>query len=571
MTDTANVATDLQGFGRQGIKSASRILETLLPAGLTLLLAVATIFPISALLLRSFYDRQGRFVGLANFMRYASEQGLSIAAWNSTTLSALTTLVVLVLAFPYAFAIARSRMPGRSLFRIIALLPLLAPSLLPAFGLVYLFGNQGLLKFMLLGESLYGPVGIVIGSIIHAFPQAVLILAASLMASDARLYEAARALKAGPSRIFMTVTLPSCRYALVSAASVVFVNAFTDFGIPTVVGGSTNVLATDIYKLVIGRFDFEMGAVVGILLLAPALVAYVVDLAVRRTARSTISGKSVPLASEPHRIRDTALFIFCGLIALAFVGVIGMAIYGSLVRFWPYNLTLGFQNYARLLSDDDEWRSLVNSLIMASSVAVIGALLVMVSGWAVARSIGQRGITRSLHGIAMVPIAVPGLVLGLGYVFFFNNPANPLHIMQGSMPLIVLCTIAHFYTVPHLMAVNSLVQLDREIDMAAQALRSGPTRTARAIHWPMMAPTLVEIAGYFFINAMTTVTALIFLFTAKTRVAAIAVVNMIEGSRIGQAAALSVLIMAISVVATIVQLAIRNLIIKAQPWRRRSV
>ncbi|MGL5115823.1 MAG: putative 2-aminoethylphosphonate ABC transporter permease subunit [Beijerinckiaceae bacterium] len=566
MTLAMGGATDA-GAARPGL---ARIAAVALPGGLALFLALVTILPITALLMRSLFDRTGAFVGAANFIRYAREPGLSVAAWNSVSLSALTTGIVIGLAFPYAYALTRSRMPGRGFFRVVSLLPLLAPSLLPAFGLVYLFGNQGVLKGWLMGSSLYGPIGIVIGSVIHAFPQAVLIIAAGLMASDARLYEAARALRAGPWRVFATVTLSSCRYAVVSAALVVFVNAFTDFGIPTVVGGSTNMLATDIYKLVIGRFDFEMGAVVGLLLLAPAVAAYLIDRAVRQSARASISGKSVPLEPQANAARDGALLLFCGLVALALIGVIGMAIYGSLVRFWPYNLSLGFHNYERLLSDDDERRSLVNSLILGGSTALLGTLLVMLSGWTVARKVGHGGATQVLHAIAMVPVAVPGLVLGLGYVFFFNNPANPLHFLQGGMPLIVLCTIAHFYTVPHLMAVNSLMQLDREIDMASQALRAGPLRTARVIHWPVMAPTLLEIAGYFFVNAMTTVTALIFLFNAQTRVASIAVVNMIEGSRIGQAAALAVLIMAVSVTATLLQLGIRSLVLQRQSWRKRS-
>jgi iron(III) transport system permease protein len=550
--------------------SLGRLGETFIPLVLAVLLALATVVPLGALLVRSFLDREGRFIGLTNFIRYATEPGLSIAAWNSLSLSALTTVLTLALAFPYAFALTRSRMPGRGLLRMVALLPLLAPSLLPAFGLVYIFGNQGILKAWLMGESLYGPIGIIIAGVIHAFPQALLILSAGLMASDARLYEAARALKAGPWRIFATVTLSGCRYATVSAASVVFVNAFTDFGIPTVVGGSTNVLATDIYKLVIGRFDFEMGAVVGVLLLAPALLAYLLDVAVRRTARATLTGKSVPLEPEPSPVRDGALLVFCTVVAAALLFVIGMAIYGSLVRFWPYNLTLGFQNYERLLTQDEHADALRNSLVMATATAIVGTLAVMLSAWTVARRIGSDGATRLLHGMAMVPIAVPGLVLGLGYILFFNNPANPLHFLQGGMALLVLCTIAHFFTVPHLMAVNSLVQIDREVDMAAQSLRSGAARTGLTIHWPMMAPTLMEIAVYFFINAMTTVSALIFLFTANTRVAAIAVVNMVEGSRIGQAAALAALIMAVSIAATLVQLAIRAAILRAQPWRRRS-
>ena len=546
------------------------LLAQALPLGLIALLLAAIIAPITALLLKSFLDQQGAFIGLGNFARYIGEPGLAVAIWNSVSLSTISTALTLAIAFPYAFALHRSDIPLKGLFRVIMLAPLLAPSMLPAFGMIYLFGNQGLLKSWLMGGTIYGPIGIVSASVFHALPHAILILSAGLASGDQRLYEAARALKASPARTFVQVTLPSCHYALISAGCVVFVSVFTDFGIPTVIGGSTNVLATDIYKQVIGRFDFELGAVVGVLLLTPALIAYGVDVLARRSQRATFSGRSVPVALRANRARDVACLVLVTLVTVAILGIIGMAIYGSLVRFWPYNLALGMHNYHKALSDPDELRTLTNSLVLATATAAIGTCLVAMSGWMVSRKACPAGLTQALQGLAMVPVAVPGLVLGLGYVFFFNNPANPLHLLQGSMALLVLCTIAHFYTVPHLMAVGGLIKLDREVDLAAQALRSGPAATGRRIHVAVLGPTLIDIAGYLFVNAMTTVSALMFLFNAQTRVAAIAVVNMTEGSRFGQATALAVLVMLICLAATALQMALRSLIIRRQAWRRQE-
>ena len=408
------------------------------------------------------------------------------------------------------------------------------------------------------------------GSVLYALPHAVLILSAGLAASDARLYEAARALRAGPWRQFFAITLPFSRYSIISAASVVFVLVFTDFGIPTVVGGSTNVLATDIYKLVIGRFDFELGAVVGVLLLTPAVAAYVVDVLARRAQRTTLSGKSVPVTPHPSAFRDSALTAFAVLVSLAVVGVIGMAVFGSLVKFWPYNLSIDFKNYARVFGGGDDGRSLVTSLWLASLTALLGSFFVALTGWLVARKVGAAIPTQLVQGLAMLPVAVPGLVLGLGYIFFFNAPANPLNPLFGTLALMVVCTIAHFYTVPHLMVVGTLMRTDPEIDLAARALQSTPAGTARRIHLPMLLPTMIDVFGYFFVNAMTTVSALIFLFTANSRVGAIAVVNLLEGSRYGQAAALAVLIMLISVVATTLQIVLRAFILGRQPWRRKT-
>jgi iron(III) transport system permease protein len=547
-----------------------QLMAQALPLGLIALLLVTIIAPIAALLLKSLMDRNGQFIGLANFARYVTEPGLSVAIWNSVSLSMISTILTIAIAFPYAYALHRSHIPAKGLFRIIMLVPLLAPSMLPAFGMIYLFGNQGVLKSWLMGNTIYGPVGIVAASVFHALPHAILILSAGLASGDQRIYEAARALKASPLKTFTNVTLPSCQYAITSAACVVFVSVFTDFGIPTVIGGSTNVLATDIYKQVIGRFDFELGAVVGMMLLVPALVAYVIDVMARRYQRSTFSGRSVPVEPGASRLRDAALLGFVVLVAISILGIIGMALFGSLVRFWPYNLTLGLHNYDKAISDPDELRSLINSLILATSTALAGTFLVVLSGWMVSRKVFASGLMQTLQALAMVPVAVPGLVLGLGYIFFFNNPSNPLHALQGSMVLLVLCTIAHFYTVPHLMAVGGLVKLDREIDLAARALRSGPVATGQRIHGPVLGPTLVDIGGYLFVNAMTTVSALMFLFNAQTRVAAVAVVNMTEGSRFGQATALAVLIMLICLLAAALQMLLRALIMRRQTWRRRT-
>ena len=181
---------------------------------------------------------------------------------NSFFVSILSTLITVPLAFVYAYALTRSCAPGRGLFKTIALIPILVPSLLPGIALVYLFGNQGLLKSWIAGGSIYGPAGVIASSIMWTFPHAVLIILASLLNADRRLYQAAAVLNAGTWRTFANVTWPSCRYGVVTALLSVFVMVFTDFGIAKVIGGNFNLLATDIYKEVVGLQNFGMGAVV---------------------------------------------------------------------------------------------------------------------------------------------------------------------------------------------------------------------------------------------------------------------------------------------------------------------
>jgi iron(III) transport system permease protein len=184
---------------------------------------------------------------------------------------------VLPPAFVYAYALQRSCMRFKGLFQALALIPILAPSLLPAISLIYLFGNQGLLKDWMFGVSVYGPFGIVLSQVFYRFPHALMILLAALSMADSRLYEAADALGASRTRVFLTVALPGAKYGLISAGFVIFTLVITDFGIAKVIGGRFNVLATDIFKQVIGQQNFEMGAVVGFVLLIPAVVAFAAD------------------------------------------------------------------------------------------------------------------------------------------------------------------------------------------------------------------------------------------------------------------------------------------------------
>ncbi|MEH6547952.1 MAG: ABC transporter permease subunit, partial [Sneathiella sp.] len=213
-------------------------------------------------------------VGISNFLTYFSTPSLFRSIQNSLFISIVSTVITVSLAFAFAYCLSRSCMKYKGAFRLIAMAPILVPSLLPGIALVYLFGNQGMLKSMMMGESIYGPYGIVLGSVFFTFPHAMIIITTALAISDARLYEAAISLRASAWKTFWTVTIPGARYGLISAAFVVFNLVITDFGLPKVIGGQYNMLAVDIYKQVIGQQNFEMGAVVSVVLLMPAFLAF---------------------------------------------------------------------------------------------------------------------------------------------------------------------------------------------------------------------------------------------------------------------------------------------------------
>ncbi|MBL6933521.1 MAG: ABC transporter permease subunit, partial [Rhodospirillales bacterium] len=209
-------------------------------------MVIVVLLPLYFMLSKSTENHDGLFIGLANYAEYFSTPALFYSIENSFFIAIVSTLITITLAFQFAYALTRSTIPGKGIFKTIALIPILAPSLLPAISFVYFFGQQGVIKGLLFGNEIYGPIGIIMGEVFYTFPHALMILITALGTADGRLYEAAVSLRASRLKIFFTVTLPGIKYGLISAIFVVFTLVITDFGIPKVIGGQFNVLATDI-------------------------------------------------------------------------------------------------------------------------------------------------------------------------------------------------------------------------------------------------------------------------------------------------------------------------------------
>jgi iron(III) transport system permease protein len=534
------------------------------------ILVLIIALPLWALLSKSLEDVEGRFVGLANFVSYATTPTLLSSLTNSVLVASVTTAIVLPLAFLYAYALRRSCIPGRGLFYAAAMVPVFAPSLLSGLALIYIFGNQGLLKSWMMGASLYGPVGIIAAEALYSFPHAVLILVTALSLSDGRLREAAEAMGTTRWRIFHTITLPGARYGVISAAFVVFTLVITDFGIPKVIGGQFSVLATDAYRQVVGQQNFPMGAVVGIILLVPAVLAFFVDRMVQRRQSAMLSARAVPYAPRPDKRRDIALLGFVIATALAIVGPYAIAIWGSFVKYWPYNLSLTLSNYDFTTVEPDGWATYGNSLLLASLTAVIGTALIFTGAYLIEKVKLFPRLRAFAQFLAMLPMAVPGLVLGLGYVFFFNAGWNPLGVLYGTLTILVINTIAHFYTVGHITALTSLKQIDSEFESVSASLKVPFWSTFRRVTAPICLPAILDIAVYVFVNALTTVSAVIFLYGADTKLASIAIVHMDEAGAIASAAGMASVIMLTAIAVKLAHVGLDRLVFgRLQRWRQR--
>jgi iron(III) transport system permease protein len=530
---------------------------------------VALVVPLFMMVSRSVQNIRGEFVGLANYVLYFQTPALFQSINNSFFVAGLSTVIVIVLAFIYAYALTRTRMPFKGFFRVMVFVPLLSPSLLKAIALVYWFGNQGVLKEVMMGHSIYGPIGIVIASVFWTFPHAFLIIATALSLSDGRLYEAAEALKTSRMRVFFTVTLPGARYGLISAIFVVFILVFTDFGVPKVIGGNYNVLATDIYKEVVGQQNFEMGAVVCMILLIPAVFAFAIDRIATRKQVALLSARAVPYEPKPNRWADGSMLIYCSIMTVLILAVLGMAQYASLVKLWPYNLSLTLEHF-QFEFEGFGWSNFYNSLILAGSTAVIGTGLIFAGAYLVEKPRSAFAGRQVVQFLAMLPLTVPGLVLGLSYIFFFNHPANPLGFMYATMAILVMSTVTHFYTVSHLTAVTALKQMDREFESVSTSLKVPLRRSFFKVTVPVCMPAILDISIYLFLNAMTTVSAVIFLYSPTTKVASVAAIHMDELGEVASAAAMAMLIVYACLTVRLLHLLVtRGLLRRVQAWRTR--
>ena len=569
---SATLAQPRPGMKRARVKPHAHWHDRLAQLLLLTVCAVLVVFllaPLFMILTKAVEDRSGAFVGLLQFRDYLDTPALRQSAWNTVWVALTVTAITVPLAFTFAYALTRSCMPWKTGFRLIALTPILSPSMLAAISFIQWFGNQGALKSWMLGSQVYGPVGIIISSVYAIFPHALMIILTSLLLADGRLYEAAASLGTPTLRRFFTITLPAARYGLVSAAMVVFSYTVSDFGIPKVIGGNFHVLAIDIYQQVIGQQNFNRGAVVGIILLLPVLLAFVVDWRMQGRQQSQFSSRAVAFVPKRSTAFDSAMFVFCAIICIIMLAVLAMAIYTSFIKLWPYDKSFSLRHYKFGLIDGGVIDSYFNSLKLALLSAFFGTLLVFGTAYLIEKTRGMqltRGVIRLL---ATIPMAVPGMVLGLGYIFFFNHPANPLNALYGTMTILVMSTVIHYYTSSHLTAVTALKSIDNEFESVSASLKVPFYKTFFRVTVPVCLPAILDIARYLFINAMVTLSAVIFLYSPDTKLASVAIVNLDEAGEIGPAAAMATLIVATSTAVCIVYaLVTRVLLARTQAWRK---
>lgn len=510
-------------------------------SAIVLLLMVAfLIVPILSIFSRSFATAEG--FGLGNYIDTLATGRIWSLGLNSVVMSALSASIAVSLAYGYAYALQRTDIRCKGLLRILIMTPLFAPSLVQAQGLIFILGRNGVLnRFLGFDIDIYGFWGVTLANGLYTFPYAFLILSAALAVTDARLYESAIVMGARPGRIFRTVTLPSTRYGIFAAVFVTFSLSITDFGNAVVIGGNFNVLATEIYNKVIGQGQFGMGAVIGVMLLTPAVVSKLIERRIAKRQSAQISDQSTPLQIRPNAKRDLIFGGYAWTIAAIFLSIPLIVLVASLVTLWPYNMSFSLRHYA--FDVQNGTAPLWNSVGVAFATASIGVVVVATA--AIVSAKFKTVFSGPIAFLAILPASIPGMVLGLGYVLAFNNPANPLNLLYGTFPLIVALYIYYNHAQGYLISTTSLKQISATFDEASTMLGGSTLRTLFKVTLPLVWPTLLGVGVFFFMRAMVSLSAVIFLITPQTQVAAVSVLQLSDRGAANQAAAFSVCIMAI--------------------------
>lgn len=468
-----------------------------------LLMAIVFVGMVFIPLIRMFSYMDGESI-----QRVVTSPVFGDAVLHSLVSAVLGTVITVVIAFILALCIERTNIRFKGIFGIIFVLPMLLPSISHGMGLVILLGNNGILtKLLNLDGNIYGLTGIIIGSVLYAFPVAYLMIVDVLRYEDGSAYEAAQVLGIPKFRQFTAIMLPFLRKPLISVVFSIFTLIITDYGVPLMVGGKYTTIATVMYQEVIGQLDFGKGAVYGTILLIPAVIAFVVDLLNKDKGNSGFVTKRCEISQ--NKVLTAASYGYCGLVSLLTLLPLVSFVLLAFTADYPNDLSFTLDNVMQAF-DLRAGEYFLNSVIIAACTAVVGVAIAFMTAYLSARM--KSRMSRFLHLSSMTSAAIPGMVLGLSYVLVFNR--TPIY---GTIVVLILVNVIHFIASPYLMIYNSLCKINENLEGVAHTMAIKRAYLIRDVLIPQCKYTLFEMFSYFFVNCMMTISAVSFLATTRNK------------------------------------------------------
>ena len=469
---------------------------------------------------------------------------LGNSIWISFISACFSTLSAFILAYTVQFTDCSSRL--KKIIGTLTLLPMLIPTITYGFAIIYSFGKQGLITRLLGGHQLfniYGMNGLFIGYYLYTMPVAFLMLNTTMQYIDKSFLIVCRVMGDTKTRTFRTAVLRPLIGSLACSIIQGFSLCFTDFGIPASVGGRVNVIASVLYNQMIGTIpDFHKGAVIALMMLAPSIISIITLARLEKYNIRYTKFSSVLLMKDKRRdllfSTVSSVILFCLLAPFIVIMII------PFIDEWPYSLKFSLAHVRSLFNNKGLLSSFGNSLLTSLLTAFAGTILTYCCALATAR-VRVRG-NRIIDFLSQITNTVPGMVLGIGYLLTFKGT-----FIQNTVFIIVACNMVHLFSTPYLMIRNSLSKMDSAWETTAKLLGDTWLKTVRRIITPNALPSLLEVFGYFFVNAMVTVSAVIFIAGAHTMVVTAKIKELQHYGNFNDIFVLSLLIMLANISARI--------------------
>lgn len=495
------------------VKRKNRELKIIF-AVLIVVFAIFLVMPLIRILGKSFTVQER--ISLENYHGILTGKGFWKALGNSFWVAGVSALVTTVLAFFLAFTVHYTNLPSgfKRGFSRIAQLPMLLPTITYGFAIIYSFGKQGLLT-RLFGTQLfpiYGFYGLLLGYVIYTLPVSFMLITNTMQYMDKRFMVVSRIMGDSAVRTFAVTVLRPLTGTLVSSFIQAFFLSFTDFGIPASVGGEYETVAGLLYATMLGSVpDFGKGAVVALVMLVPSAVSIFV---LHRLEKYNVRyNRIASVELKKNRVRDLVCGVGSGAAAMVILSVFAVMFVVPFVRDWPYYTDFTLEHVKSVFQDSALFSVYLNSLMVSLLTAVFGTLAAYGGALLTARSNVNRKLKSMVEGIALVTNTIPGMVLGLAFLFCFSGTW-----LQSTRIILVVCNIVHYFSTPYLMMKNSLAKMNASWETTALLMGDSWVKTIFRVVTPNAISTILEVFGYYFVNAMVTISAVIFIASARTMV-----------------------------------------------------
>ena len=471
--------------------------------------------PMISVVMKSFTGN-GEAASLAHYVEVLTGRGFLRALGHSMVISVCSALITTVLAFILAYAIHYTNLGKRYKWLIskAAILPMLLPTITYGFAIIYSFGKQGLLT-KLFGRQLfdiYGFNGLLLGYVVYTLPIAFTLINNAMGYIDKRFMIVSRLMGDSPLQTFrMTIVIPLLGTLATSFIQTFFL-CFTDFGIPASVGGQYEVVASVLYEEMLGSIpNFGNGAVVALVMIIPSVVSItVLHILEKYNVRYN---KISPIELKKGVKRDAVFAVLSGAIIVCTLSMFVVMFVAPFIEEWPYRMNFTLEHVQAVFEDRQLYGVYVNSVMVAVITALAGTLISYGGALVTARSTVNGKLKKVIDSIALVTNTIPGMVIGLSYLFVFTG--TPL---QNTFPIIIICNIVHFFSTPYLMMKNSLSKMNASWETTAILMGDNWLKTIVRVVTPNALSTLLEVFSYYFVNAMVTVSAVVFIAGARTMV-----------------------------------------------------